>query len=199
MNTLNEGIVADKLARLHKLAAEQRTDNPDIYKLSAADRFMAVSPELGQFLNFIATLTKAKNIVEFGCSFGISGIYLAAAAKENSGSVITTEMEESKALSARVNFEETQLADYIEVRIGDALQTLKNVEHIDFLFLDGAKELYKPVYDMLYPTLSANAVIIADNIDKPQTQNLVNHLKESNEYKTVSLFNDRMLISYREG
>jgi predicted O-methyltransferase YrrM len=85
-NTLNEPMVSFKLTELHSLATAQQKQM-DTYQFSNAERFMAVSPEQGLFLNFIAGLTKAKNIVEFGCSFGISGLYLASAAKDNGGCV----------------------------------------------------------------------------------------------------------------
>ena len=196
-NTLSTPLISNKLAALHQLASSQHTANPASQQLSSTERFMAVSAEQGQFLNFIVGLTKAKQIVEFGCSFGISGIYLAAAAKDNGGKVITTELEESKANRAKENFIASGLENYIEVRTGDALQTLSDIEKIDFLFLDGAKELYLPVYRLLYPKLTHGAVVIADNIDKPATHDLVNELQSSAEFRTTVLFEGRMLGAYR--
>ena len=197
-NTLREQLVSEKLADLHRQAIAQ-LEQEQVYRLSVAERFMAVSAEQGQYLNFMVGLTKAQHIVEFGCSFGISGIYLASAAKDNGGSVITTELEASKGEIAWKNFADVNLDGFIEVRIGDALQTLSNVERVDFLFLDGAKELYFPVYKLLYPKLSTDAVVIADNIDKKATHDLVDHLRSADEFRTISLFDGRMLVAYRRG
>jgi predicted O-methyltransferase YrrM len=90
-NTLNESLVSAKLTELNGLAAAQKNEQ-DNYQLRTAERFMAVSPEQGQFLHFLAGLSKRRNIVEFGCSYGISGSYLASAAIDNGGRVITTEL-----------------------------------------------------------------------------------------------------------
>jgi predicted O-methyltransferase YrrM len=197
-NTLNEPIVRDKLTELHDLATAQK-DGQDIYQLKTADRFMAVSPEQGQFLNFIVGLSNAKNIVEFGCSFGISGIYLASAAKDNGGSVITTELEAGKSEVARKNFADAGIDKFVEVRTGDALETLAEVETVDLIFLDGAKELYLPVYQLMYPKLTKFAIVIADNIDKTATHDFVNMIRQADEFNSVTLFDGRMLVAYKKG
>src|SRR5262245_55467170 len=57
------------------------------------DAYLPVSRQQGQFLYLTACATGAKNIVEFGTSFGISTIYLAAAARHNGGKVIGSELE----------------------------------------------------------------------------------------------------------
>lgn len=195
MNTLLNAKVTAKLKELHSLAEIQQHQDRSL--LTNAQRFMAVSPEQGQFLNFLACINKAQHIVEFGCSFGISGIYLASAAKDNGAHVITTELEASKGDTALQNFLAAGLADHIDVRIGDALQTLSDITKVDLLFLDGAKDLYLPVFQLLYPKLTANALVIADNIDKSQTHDLVNLIRSSVEFKSVSLFEGRMLAAYR--
>jgi len=69
----------------------------------------------------------AKRIVEFGSSFGISTIYLAAALHDNGGGrVIGSELEVSKVAKANEHLAEAGLADYVEIRAGDARQTLKD-------------------------------------------------------------------------
>ncbi|TDO21260.1 O-methyltransferase [Pedobacter duraquae] len=196
MKTLLDLRVSAKLNELHDLAAKQQQH--DFGSITNAERFMAVSPEQGRFLNFIAGLNKSQHIVEFGCSFGISGIYLASAAKDNQGHLITTELEANKAGTAIQNFSEVGLSDLIDVRIGDAIQTLSDVTKADLLFLDGAKDLYLPVFKLLYPKLTANALVIADNIDKPATHDLVDFIRSSDEFTSVTLFDDRMLVAYRQ-
>ena len=57
------------------------------------------------------------------------------------------------------------MSDYVEIRKGDAMQTLQDIpEPIDLVFLDGWKELYLPVLKLLIPRLNNNAVVLADNI-----------------------------------
>jgi predicted O-methyltransferase YrrM len=129
------------------------------------DAYIPISPEQGEMLYQTARLTEARTIVEFGTSFGISAIYLAAAARENGGRFIGTEMEPNKIAAARANLAAAGLADVAEVRAGDAMRTLRDIEGaIDLVLLDGWKDLYVPMIQMLRPKLARRAVVFADNI-----------------------------------
>lgn len=103
-------------------------------------------------------------VIEFGASLGISTIYLASALAElGEGSLITTELVVAKAQRAQAALAEAGLADWVEIRVGDALDTLANIDReIDFLFLDGSNDLYLPVLELLRSGLSHTAVIAAD-------------------------------------
>ena len=130
-----------------------------------SNAYIPISPDQGQFLYQTARLVNAKTIVEFGTSFGISAIYLAAAARDNGGRFTGTEMEPNKIATARANLAEAGLDAVAEVRAGDALETLKDFERpIDFLLLDGWKDIYLPILKMLKPKLKVGAVVFADNI-----------------------------------
>ncbi|MGG2362426.1 O-methyltransferase, partial [Salmonella enterica] len=83
------------------------------------------SPETCRLLYMLARAGRTRAIVEFGTSFGISTLHLAAALRDNGGGrLITTEFEPSKAAQARRNLDAAGLADLVEIREGDALQTL---------------------------------------------------------------------------
>ncbi|MFT8482562.1 MAG: class I SAM-dependent methyltransferase [Gluconobacter cerinus] len=143
---------------------------PDYRKLSGLqnDRGLPGARDRGTLLYMLARATWAKNIVEFGTSFGISTIHLAAALRDNGGGkVITTEFESSKVARARAHLEEASLADLVEFREGDALQTLSAglPESIDIVLLDGAKPLYPDILTLLEDQLEAGALIVADNAD----------------------------------
>jgi predicted O-methyltransferase YrrM len=102
---------------------------------------LAVSRETGVLLYMLARGCGTRMIVEFGTSFGISTLYLAAALRDNGGGhLITTEFEPSKVERARNNLTAGGLVDLVEIRVGDALQTLSRdlPETIDLLLLDGA-------------------------------------------------------------
>jgi predicted O-methyltransferase YrrM len=109
---------------------------------------LAVSRETGVLLYMLARSTKARTIVEFGTSFGISTLHLAAALRDNGGGrLITTEFEPSKAARARDNLKAGGVMDLVEIREGDALETLSHdlPETIDLVLLDGAKALYPEI------------------------------------------------------
>ena len=108
----------------------------------------------GRFLYLVARSLGAKRIVEFGTSFGISTLYAAAAARDEGGQVIGSELEPSKQRAATAHLAEAGLASFAEVRLGDARETLRDVPGpIDLVLLDGWKELYLPMLQMLAPKL----------------------------------------------
>jgi predicted O-methyltransferase YrrM len=98
----------------------------DFYK-AARKSYMAVGRDFGNLLYSLARSTKAKTVVEFGTSFGISTIFLASAIRDNgSGRVITTEFEPEKADQAKGNLVAAGLEQWVEFRVGDALETLSD-------------------------------------------------------------------------
>ncbi|SFW70772.1 O-methyltransferase [Luteibacter sp. UNCMF366Tsu5.1] len=129
---------------------------------------LPVSREGGRLLYMLARGCGAKTIVEFGTSFGISTVHLAAALRDNGGGhLITSEFEPSKVVRATANLMAAGLADLVEIREGDALQTLAidMPERIDLLLLDGAKALYADILDLVEHALRPGAFVIADNAD----------------------------------
>ncbi|MHC4607911.1 MAG: O-methyltransferase, partial [Planctomycetota bacterium] len=128
--------------------------------------YIPISREQGQFIYLAARSIGARNIVEFGTSFAISTIYLAAAARDNGGGrVIGTEIEPSKHARAVAHLAEAGLGDVAEIRLGDALETLAEVpEPVDLVLLDGWKDLYLPVLELLKPRLRPGSLVLADNI-----------------------------------
>jgi len=156
-------IAAEELARLRA----SKTEYLDFYGV-LRDAPLAVSRETGTLLYMLARGTNARNIVEFGTSFGISTLHLAAALRDNGGGrLITTEFEPSKIARARENLTAGGLIDLVEIREGDALQTLKAglPETIDLLLLDGAKALYPDVLALLEDRLRPGAFVVADDAD----------------------------------
>jgi predicted O-methyltransferase YrrM len=124
---------------------------------------LAITPEVGELLYVLALARRASTIVEFGASLGFSTIHLAAAARDlGAGRVISTEMDPDKAGAARDNLVATGLADVVDLRVGDALDTLRGVRDVDMLFLDGWNNLYLDVLDLLEPSLRAGALVVAD-------------------------------------
>jgi predicted O-methyltransferase YrrM len=131
------------------------------------DIYMPISREVGRLLYVLARSCRAGMIVEFGTSLGISGIHLAAALRDNGGGrLVTTELDDVKARRAQENFRAAGLDDLIELRIGDAFETLQAElgGPVDFLLLDGWKQLYLPMLQFLEPRLAPAAVIAADDL-----------------------------------
>jgi predicted O-methyltransferase YrrM len=138
------------------------------YYAQAKDTYLAVSRDTASLLYMLARSARARAIIEFGTSFGISTLHLAAALKDNGGGrLIGTEFEPTKLARARENLVAAGLADLVEIREGDALETLARdlPESIDLVLLDGAKGLYSRVLSLLEPRLRTGALVVADNAD----------------------------------
>jgi predicted O-methyltransferase YrrM len=130
--------------------------------------FLPVSAETGRLLYMLARASNARAIVEYGTSFGLSTLHLAAAVKDNGGGrVIGSEFEPSKVARARQHLAAAGLAELVEIREGDALETLSRdlPATIDLVLLDGAKVLYPRILALVEPHLSRRALIVADNAD----------------------------------
>lgn len=146
------------------LVAAEAQDLRGLYR-SYAGNFLNVSREFGRFLYMCARARNATRIVEFGSSMGISTIHMAAALRDSGGGrLISTELEPSKVARARANLAAAGLADLVDIREGDALDTLKDIDDdVDLLMLDGAFSLYLPVLKLLESRLQAGALIVAEN------------------------------------
>jgi predicted O-methyltransferase YrrM len=134
----------------------------------AKELYMAVSPETGRLLYMLARTTRAKAIVEFGTSFGLSTIFLASAVRDNGGGkVIGSDLEPTKIVAARANLAAAGLDDLVDIREGDALETLaKDIpDAIDLVLLDGHKPGYPKILELLAPRMRSGACIVADNAD----------------------------------
>lgn len=163
-----DAAVADLSGEALTRLMRSKTEYPDLYS-RLRDYPLAVSRETGVLLYMLARSCGARTIVEFGTSFGLSTLYLAAALRDNGGGrLITSEFEPSKAARARQNLTEGGLIDLVEIREGDALHTLRNdlPETIDFLLLDGAKALYLEILDLMENRLKPGALILADDADE---------------------------------
>jgi len=221
MTTLSSAPVAPLLARLFAEAdANPPTQSPIFADITGEDRqrmmrsktkyrafysklsdfALPVSPELGGLLYMLARAAGACSIVEFGTSFGLSTLHLAAALRDNGGGrLITSEFEPTKLARAKANLAEGELADLVEFRAGDALETLAVdlPETIDLLLLDGAKALYSDILDRVEDRLRPGAILIADNADYcPEYLERVGDV--ANGYMSMP-FTDEVEISIRLG
>lgn len=158
-------VMADFSRAERERLLRSKTDYLHFYGL-LKDLWLPVSREAGALLYLLAVSSNARNIVEFGTSFGISTLHLAAALRDNGGGLlISSEFEPSKVAQARQHMLEGGVADLVEIRAGDALATLATdlPEAIDLVLLDGAKALYGDVLALVEGRLRRGALIVADN------------------------------------
>ncbi len=155
------------------------------------DAYIAISRGQGHFLYNLLIEKDARHIVEFGTSFGISTMYLGAAAKVTGGKVITSELLAKKCKVAQQNFDKANLQDWIEIREGDALETLRDIpDGIDFLLLDGWNDLYLPLLKILEPKFKKGTLIYTDNASFSSAKPLLNYIKANPAKYTTKRLRD---------
>lgn len=131
-----------------------------------ADKYLALEREQAAFCHLTARALRARTVVEFGTSFGISTIWLAAAVRQNGGGrVIGTELVPEKAARARQNLEEAGLSDFVEIRVGDAMETLRELpDGVDLLLNDGFPMRALDILKLVKPRMREGAVVVTDNV-----------------------------------
>lgn len=186
----------DDYAQLASASAQERAD-------ALSEFYLPVTPEAGRLLYALVRATRPGTVVEFGTSLGISALHLAAAVRDNgTGRVVGTELSAAKVAAANKTFAETGLDDVITVLEGDALRTLAGLDGtVEFVLLDGWKELYLPVFELLEPRLTPGALIVADNTSMDDTKSYLEYVRDpSNGYVSVGFLardSDSMEISCR--
>jgi predicted O-methyltransferase YrrM len=161
--------------------AQQRAD-------ALSQFYLPVTPEAGRLLYTLVRASRPTTVVEFGMSLGISAIHLASAVRDNgAGRVVTTELNEHKVAVASKNFADAGLDDLITVLHGDALDTLASIEEpVQFVLLDGWKDLYLQVLELLEPRLAPGALVVADNTSMPGLAPYLDFVREpANGYVSV--------------
>ncbi|XXX78181.1 class I SAM-dependent methyltransferase [Sorangium sp. So ce134] len=193
----------------HIIAEIDRTGGPKSaqYWAKELDRaYMPVAPDVGRLLYMLVRTRRPQLVVEFGTSFGISAIHIASALRDGGGGrLIATELNPIKAAKARENLRAAGLADLVELREGDALQTLRQGldAGVDMVLLDGWKEIYMQVLNLLEPHLGPGALVIADDTTvypesvTPYLEYVRNH---ENGYLSVAIpLDDGLELSFRTG
>ena len=130
------------------------------------ERIPMLGPEKAKFLAACVEKAKPSLIVECGTAIGYSGLWMLRVLKaENTGRLITIEIDENRAHQARANFERAGLNDLVESRIGDAQEVLKTIQApVDFLLLDNNFNNYFPCFQAIESQLTNPATVVADNV-----------------------------------
>jgi predicted O-methyltransferase YrrM len=127
-----------------------------------------VAPNQGKLLELLATMQRSRRILEIGTLGGYSTIWLARSLPED-GKLISLELEELHAKVARENLERAGVGDLVDVQVGPAIETLRDLiaahtEPFDFIFIDADKEGYPEYLDLSLRLARSGTVIVADNV-----------------------------------
>jgi predicted O-methyltransferase YrrM len=176
--------------------AQERAD-------ALATIYMPISAPGGNLLYTLVRASRPQTVVEFGTSFGISTIYLAAAVADNGGGhVLSTELSAAKVAAAQANLTEAGLAAAVTILPGDALGTLAGIPGpIGLVLLDGWKDMCLPVLRLLEDRLAPGAVVVADDITMPSMASYLAYVRDpASGYVNVTFpVEDGMEVSCRTG
>lgn len=153
---------------------------------------MLVPEEDGRLLRLLVESVQAKKVVELGTSAGYSGTWMAMALQKTGGKLITHEIDEGRARLARENFKQAGVEDVVTLVMGDAHQTITQVEGpIDVVFLDADKEGYIDYMQKLMPKIRPGGLIIAHNMNPGQAdQNFIKAITTDSRLETLLLHRD---------
>ncbi|EWM65987.1 MULTISPECIES: O-methyltransferase [Micromonospora] len=150
------GSAPDEIVR--ELAEETRAALP-------AEAVMQVAPEQAAFLTFLTRLLGVRQAVEVGTFTGLSSLAIARGLADG-GRLTCFDISEEYTGVARRYWERAGVQDRIELRIGPAAQTLRELpreRYLDFAFIDADKVGYPVYWDELVPRMRPGAVVAVDN------------------------------------
>ena len=194
-NTLNELFNDARYDYLRMMKGAAKSLLGPMRPIHFKDAYLSISKEQGVDLIQLIRSNKFKNIVEFGTSFGISTLFLAQGVMDTQGHVVTTELIESKAKKAIENFKKAGVNHLIEVKVGDALETLENHNSpIDLLLLDGWKDLYLPLFQMLESNFHKDTIVYVDNADMGEVQAFLRKIRQNPKYQLQSKYDGKVVF-----
>jgi predicted O-methyltransferase YrrM len=128
------------------------------------DFIPTVDDDVARFLRLLLHLIRARRVLEIGTSIGYSTTSMAQVIKNYQGQIVTIEYDEQVARQARLNFERAGVANYIELRLGDAREIVPKLSgEFDLVFLDVDKQLYAPLLADCVRLLRPGGILVAED------------------------------------
>ena len=131
-----------------------------------ADSGMQVAPEQAVFLRLLTALMGVRRAVEVGTFTGLSSLSIARGLADG-GSLICFDISEEFTGVARRYWRRAGVDDRIELRIGPAVERLRELPaepHLDLVFIDADKPGYAAYWDELVPRVRPGGVLLVDNV-----------------------------------
>jgi predicted O-methyltransferase YrrM len=188
--------VSDLLNRLQK-ETFQKTTQPQM--LSGAYQ--------GRMLSLISKIIRPKTILEIGTFTGYATLCLAEGLPKD-GKIITIDRNEELMYLPKKYFDQSEFAKQIEMKIGNALEILEELdESFDLVFIDADKSNYINYYEKVLEKMNTGGVILADNVlwygkvleeAKPNDKDTI-ILKEFNELVAKDERVDAIILPIRDG
>ncbi len=151
----------------------------------------------GHFLYTLALGARAKDILDIGTAIGYSALWLAKAAQQHEGRVVTIEKDAGMASWAEAYFRQAGLAGVCAVRRGDAATLLRGMqESFDLIFLDILTQMERPdaaleLLDLCVMRLRPGGLLLSDNALR--SKRVLNPPKEDPSTQGIAAFNSAIM------
>jgi predicted O-methyltransferase YrrM len=155
-----DGRVLELLDELHRHGQE--------HDAALEDRLLRLrnlEPETGKLLNLLVRTLGARSVLELGTSNGYSTIWLAEAVTHTGGRITSVEVDPERTAQAAQNLAKAQLAEYVDLHIGDAATVLRETtaDSVDLVFLDAERPEYPAYWPDLTRVLRRPGLLAIDN------------------------------------
>lgn len=176
-------------------AIKQLEDEDALFQDALSSRVMlatsletwAVAREVAEKLHALVLEYKPKHIVEVGTSLGYSTLWLAEAAREYGGKILTIEHEQTKIAKTQKLFDELDYQNTVTLVHADAKQILQSLDTpIDFLFLDALKREYTEYLKLAKKNMHTGSLLLADDVVtwKRKVEDFLEYVESSGKYKS---------------
>ena len=158
-------------AELEKYIAQHTSAEPEILVRLRKETFRKTTqPQMlsggyqGRLLSLISKMIRPKRILEIGTFTGYATLCLAEGLQAD-GKITTIDRNEELAYLPKKYFEESEFSKQIEMKIGNALEILDELdEDFDLVFIDADKSNYLNYFEKIIGKMSSGSVILADNV-----------------------------------
>jgi len=167
---------------------------------------MNVPASDGRMLYDLVIKGNYKKALEIGTSTGYSGIYIAWALSKTGGKLTTIEIDPRRHRMAKQHFAEAGLTDYVDARLADAHELVKELEGpFDFVFSDADKHWYRKYFDELDPKLKVGGCYASHNISDGRggfwggtwSREYHEYVSSLDHFETELVPGSSMMISYK--
>lgn len=163
----SQQVVLDEYLLAYLLGGSEPLPEPLADALDLADELglasMQISPDQAVLLRFLLRMIKARRVLEIGTFIGLSALVIADAVGPD-GSVVCLDVSEEWTDHARRLWRQAGVGDRIDLRVGDAHTTVRNLtDTFDAVLIDADKSGYADYLEAVTPRLRVGGLLVIDN------------------------------------
>jgi caffeoyl-CoA O-methyltransferase len=118
----------------------------------------------GRFLKLLVQIFQPRLVLEIGMFTGYSALSMAEGLPDD-GRIITCDIDPKARTMAQAAFDASPFGHKIEIRMGPAINTIRQLKQpIDFSFIDADKKAYPVYYEEILARTRPGGLIVMDNM-----------------------------------